>query len=254
MKTSKLRMFVKLYKKDIHDIKFESLIFIAAVALWNIFLYYKSISGWPYEMSLGLSTIAFGVAAFVPFIESFKLLQNEWKNNTLYLIMSLPVSGNIVLLSKLAVILTQYIIFGLFSGICFILLSLTTPMWGIMGEIISETIPNTHILVEISLVTLIGIIVVMIYTTVLVFFSSVVGKLVKKFSGLTTLLTFLAGGYIFSRITGLLTNSIADIYYVAPDLHSVATSNVLPILIPNLAVSILIFVVTSKIYEKRIEL
>jgi len=190
MKTSKWRMFRKLYLKDLQSVKMEMLIFIAAVAVWNIFLYYKSISGWEYEMSLGLSTIAFGIAAFTPFIQSFKLLQNEWKHNTVYMIMTLPISGNMFLLSKLAVIISQYIIFGLVSVIGFLLLSFTTP---------------------ICVLTCIGIIVGMIFATVLAFFSSVIGKLVKRFSGLTTLITFLVSGYIFARIIELLASGLDNI-------------------------------------------
>lgn len=261
MKTSKLRMFGKLYMKDIQDIKMESFIFLIAVAAWNIFLYLKYLSNWPYQVSIGLSTIAFGIAAFVPFIESFKLLRDEWKNNTVYLVMSLPVSGSLILLSKLTVILTQYVVFSLFSVACFVLLTYATPAWGFTWEVIRNTIADQTLPFKFASAFYITTVVGMLYTTALAFLSSVVGKSVRKFSFLTTVGTFLLGGYVFSKVTnsiamGLEKIGISGLFYSRPtDLQGIVVEGfpAAPV-IASLTIGTIIFVLAVRIYESVVEL
>jgi ABC-type transport system involved in multi-copper enzyme maturation permease subunit len=58
-----------------------------------------------------------GLVGFLPLLSSFKLLSREWSHNTVYLVMSLPVSGAMILGSKMMVLLTQYIVGTLLIGL-----------------------------------------------------------------------------------------------------------------------------------------
>lgn len=254
-------MFARLYLKDIQDIKMESAIFMISVAAWNIFLYMKYLSGWPYQLSVGQSLTAFGIAAFIPFIESFKLLWDEWKHNTVYLIMSLPVSGTMVLLSKLAVIITQYVALSLFSAVCFLLLAHATPAWEVMWSFIRSAITDQSLPLKFAALFYASTVAGMIYTAALAFLSSVVGKLAKKLSGLASLGTFLIAGYVCSRASDLISRGLEKIgvtglYYDHPDvLRDISISGfpAAPAL-SLLIVGAIVFILAVRVYESAVEL
>jgi len=261
MNTNKGRMFARLYLKDLQDIKMESAIFMVSIAIWNLFLYLKYLSNWPYELSLGFSAIAFGIAAFIPFVESFKLLWDEWKHNTVYLIMSLPVSGTMVLLSKLAVIVTQYMALSLFSTACFLLLAYATPAWEAGWSFIRSVITDQSLPIKFAMLFYASSVLGIMYTAALAFLSSVVGKLARKHSGLASFGTFLIAGYVCSKASDLISRGleklgVTGLYYNHPYVLRDATISGFPTapMLSLLIVGAAVFILAVRVYESAVEL
>ncbi|WP_054695186.1 hypothetical protein [Syntrophomonas palmitatica] len=107
MQVSAGRKFFALYRKEMRDILPE-IIVVAAIAIVLTAVVYINNPQMPQLVMLPL-LMAMGLTVFLPFVSSFKLLWREWNNNTIYLVMSLPVKGGAVLGSKLLALLSQYL-------------------------------------------------------------------------------------------------------------------------------------------------
>lgn len=110
MKISGGKKLFTLYKKDLTILKFETLLILGSIIVFNLFLYYKAKTSWPLDMSLGLSTLLLSFVPLFTFFRAFNFIKEEWKENTVYFMMSLPTSGNIIFLSKFLALLTQFFI------------------------------------------------------------------------------------------------------------------------------------------------
>lgn len=242
------RRFWALYKKDLRELAPEIVIIVAASILLNVYAYYKA------APLTGLSlTLTVGLAAFLPFISSFKL-SREWKNQTVYLMMSLPASGALILGAKLTALMTELVIGGLVAG--------TAGGLAIMaaypGEIrqLMAMIPNVYS--NLALMALFGLVNVMFFCCIS-FLAQVLGKLVRKYSGLLSFVSFIA-------ILILLTKGIEKIFTISfnyfdygrgfsaqlpfPDPSSYILYSSIIVAI----VSVLVFIAAALIYDRRLEL
>ncbi|HBQ26772.1 MAG TPA: hypothetical protein DD791_10305, partial [Syntrophomonas sp.] len=87
MQTSSLKKFFKLYSKEMRELRPEILVVLIATLVLNLFFYFKA-QELP-AMVIVPSMMMLGLAGFLPFISSFKLLGREWNSNTIYLLLSL---------------------------------------------------------------------------------------------------------------------------------------------------------------------
>lgn len=202
MQTSSLKKFFKLYAKEMRELRPEILIVLIATLVIDIFFYFKAqdlpvvIVG-PFMMILGL-------AALLPFISSFKLLGREWNSNTVYLLLSLPVKGGSILGSKLLALLSQYLIGTVVVSVGGIILAaLLFPEPG-LAETLRQAQAlgiDTRIQTMLSsglllfLMSLAG----MAYVICISFFSQLLGKLVRRFSGPATAIVFVATFWLMGK-------------------------------------------------------
>jgi hypothetical protein len=107
MQKNKWRMLGQLYLKDMHDLKAEIIVVLAITLLLDSFIYFSS--GYPRQLIILPVLMTIVLAAFIPLVSSFKMLHREWNDNTVYLVMSLPVSGYMIIGSKLLAIISQFL-------------------------------------------------------------------------------------------------------------------------------------------------
>jgi sensor histidine kinase YesM len=114
----------------------------------------------------------------------------------------------------------------------------------------------------------VGIIMFLSFAMVIItaFFSAVVGKLFRKFSGLITFIVFIATNYVSTKsiaeIMELITEGMSNPYIQKEMMvgGTVVFSQILPnsifmsIIILIIITSILLFLATTTIYDKKVEL
>lgn len=257
MRSSKTNMFGRLYTKDLHEILPEMIIVLVGVLLINAWYYLGSPE--PAPVVMGPLFLLLGLAGFLPIVSSFKLLSKEWSNNTVYLIMSLPVSGAMVMGAKMLALITQYLfgtaLVGL-SGYLFWVNGISQLLPGNPAAMLDKNPEIIQYLVAFYLASLVFIIFICCNS----FLSQVVGKLSRKFSNLITLVVFIVvltlPGKLFSWI-GIGHSYIGPssmIFRVGPDnsinvLRAINISSVTQLLL-----ALLIFIGAVILYDKKLEL
>ena len=108
MPTSTWQRFSALYGKEMRELRPEITIVLVSAAVICLTMYFRS--GNEREFLIVPLFLLMGLAAFLPFICSFKLLNREFSSNTIYFIMSLPVRGGMILSTKYLALLSQYLI------------------------------------------------------------------------------------------------------------------------------------------------
>ncbi len=251
MSTNKLRMFFALYTKDMRESMPEIVVVAAVAVILNGIFYLRVIRPQPVVDTNTLLLLiipvlmVMGLAVFLPLISSFKLLGREWSNNTVYFIMSLPVSGGMILGSKLLALLTQYVVGTLIAGMTGLVL-----VWDIMPELIRFISGQPHGFSVVWLFYLLSA-AFLIYLISISFFSQIVGRLSARFSGLITGLVFLLTLYIVGKIndftSSLNIRMFAD-WYTTP-IGSLLTANLMV-----LVTAAVIFTLAVVVYNKKVEL
>ena len=262
METSKGNMLYTLYKKDLKASRFELALIAGIILVINLYIFYKTTTGWPMQVGFGMN-MGGAIAIFIAiFIKAFMTVRNEWKENTVYLMMSLPVSGKMIFLSKLLSLLTQWIALEALVGLGAFLFfrGMMTPYdWGKLAAI---PFGFKMEIVKMMFLVLLGA----NQALILAFFSSVIGKLVNKFSGLITFGTFIGGNILISKISSMIINVVSK--YQLEDLGSrqinLSDGTAWVTIMPNslyiaialviTGVSVALFFGTAEIYDRRVEL
>jgi len=261
MQNSGVKKFFKLYAKEMWELRPEIFIVLAATLVLDIVFYFKGqehpvlVAG-PFMMILGL-------AVLLPFISSFKLLGREWNLNTVYLLFSLPVKGASILGSKLLALLSQYVINTLVVCVGGVILAfLLFPEPGLIASL--KDIQTMGIDTRISTLLLVGILSFlmsmagMAYVITISFFSQLLGKLVRRFSGPVTAIVFVATFWLMGKAMtpmwqklGEYSNMhISEYNFSVAALNQLIGMNTLIILFGTLVV----FIAAVLVYNHKIEL
>lgn len=239
MLAKSLSRFGALYKKQMREMAPEMIIIGGAAVLVSLVLYLKL--GSVRIAVLMAMMMVMGLACFLPIVSSFRLGQ-EWNNHTIYLMMSLPVGGGMILGSRLAALLTQYVFGTLIVGICGLLLA---------GELAPELYDNLDLILPyLDIVVLFYLCTVawIGYLISVSFFSQIIGKLVSRFSGLVTIVTFFATLWLSVKMMGLM---LGQRTIEAPDV----TAQIFWLLLGVITlVAAVIFALSTWVYNRRVEL
>ncbi len=103
-----MRAFGRLLWKDLEISRLPMLINGGAAVLWHVFLRTRLLMGWSPETVAVLSLLPM---AFLPlwFIwQTYQSLRVEWREDTVYTLLTLPVPGWKIVLSKLIALLIEY--------------------------------------------------------------------------------------------------------------------------------------------------
>ncbi|WP_338825607.1 hypothetical protein MHOCP_12240 [Moorella humiferrea] len=257
----------RLYRKELRDLRLESMVVLGLILLWNLFLYYKAgTATWPPGTHLVFSLMMLVITGFLPLIESFKIWGDEWKNNTVYLLLSLPVNGQQVVLAKLLAVLTQFILLSLAALLATGALFKATVLdayFVMINNEIWQLIRQYRLIL--AIITVNGIL-ELANVVLLAFLGSLLGQSVRKFSGWLAGAFFLAGMYV----SGKLATWLAKVLNYLPwptinirlplNFHSLsisASSGEMSIYAGTAAlllVTILLFITTVLFYNRRVEL
>ncbi|MDS1029796.1 hypothetical protein RDV78_04640 [Bacillota bacterium LX-D] len=257
MRNNKFKMAFALYKKDLHELLPE-IILVAVLAI--MIMLGLTIWGIGPVVILPL-VILCGLAYFLPVLDSFKMLFKEWSTNAIYLVLSLPVSGNMVFGVKLLALLTQFIIGILITGVtCFITLlfgmaetdTSWAQIWGIFGT-------DFNVYLKLSLLLFLLTVAVLTFLICLSFFSSILGKVIKKYSGVVTFASFI----IFWNLAGKVINYIFSFMGNSPNMHldlanlPVQNNLLLPlgeIALVYFLTALVFFIAATQVYQRKTEL
>jgi len=192
-----MKPFLRLLRKDLEACKLPILFNCGISIIWLLYLRYRFSITQSMEIVLGLMLVPL---VFIPFWilwQAYQSLRSEWRENTVYSLLLLPVPGWKILLSKWMALLIEttiiVVVFLITSLICFF-----EPIRNSFGEIL-RFMPTAWYIRN-------GL---LIYVSVLFLFSGwiiamqtafVVGKLVGRFSGLVALWTLLLISWLSDRV------------------------------------------------------
>lgn len=249
MSTSKLKMFSQLYTKDMRELVPEIVIVVAAAVILNGLFYFNMNRYTSFHPAVFIipTLMVLAVAAFLPFISSFKLVSREWSNNTVYLIMSLPVSGVMIMGAKLAALITQYIAGTLIA----VLMGLFLAREAIPD--IMKLISNYPDILNLAILFYLLSIAALLFLISMGFLSQITGKLSSRFSSLITFIVFLLTFYCMSKIINF---SIVKLKMITPadSLAILNNSSLTGELLILLLAATLVFTLAVVIYDRKIEL
>ncbi|MDD3271343.1 MAG: hypothetical protein WC109_04350 [Syntrophomonadaceae bacterium] len=261
MQTSSLKKFFKLYSKEMRELRPEILVVLIATMVLNLLFYFKA-QELP-AMIIVPSMMMLGLAGFLPFISSFKLLGREWNSNTIYLLLSLPVKGGSILGSKLLALLSQYLIgTAVVTAGGVILTFLLFPEPG-LAETLRQAQASgidTRLQTIISsgglfyLMSLVG----MAYVIAISFFSQLLGKLVTRFSGLVTAIVFIATFWLMGKLMTPIWQQVGNYSQLHMNQYNFSIAALNQLVGMNtlimLAGTIIVFIAAVLVYNHKIEL
>lgn len=250
-----------LYKNEISKLKKETILFVALSLLLNIFFLYKSYNGWSPQSAVGLNGFILPMTFFIPLILSeSKFITQEWKDNTIYLMMSLPIKSKDLFLVKFLAVITQYIVLSLSSafifGIQIIIFLKRTNLLNKNLELTKELFSTTSI-TSYGLLYILSIS-ILAYLVSIVFLSSITGKVFKKHSGIITFVLGFGMLMISGKAIGYLMNTVFSLIDISVDyINQAHIEFAYACLIGSIIIFLitaLIYFVTCKIYDKKVEL
>lgn len=179
-------------------------IFAAAVVLLDFFILYK-------RASLD-NEIIFALSLFLPFLlastiaigTGYNQLHVEWKTNSIYLLLSLPIRGWKVLAVKLAAVLSLLIVTLLWIVISFALILLRVN-WGELFEI-GDFLAALPTLLNMTINSFWLYVLMVMLLLVVIQFTFLCGQLVTKLKWLVMVGAFLGTLWLVLRISPLLSN------------------------------------------------
>lgn len=233
-------MYWALFKNEMHKLLPETMILVALTLAVYLIVYYKATV---HDTAYTAAVVLLGLTFLVPFLASFKVLSQEWSHQTIYLILSLPASGALVLGAKLAALSCQLLIGNLiafFFGCLLIAIRFPLPGPVTFG-------PGTQML----LATYLSFIVSTIFLICISFLSQIVGRLRHKLSKLITLVTFLVPLFLYSKLFFLI---ISEFNIMKFNPLSFQLWRPICYLLLEVLAAVVIFVIASMVYDNKLEL
>jgi hypothetical protein len=254
MSNSTLKRMVQLYRKDMHLVIPELLVVVVISLLLDVGIYIGT--DMRNAVLIGPAVLLLGLAGLLPLISSFKLFSHEWSHNSIYLLMSLPASGAMVMGSKLLAVITQYLAGTLVVGLgaALSVYHIIPPQAKVIPEF-QMVLNNPDTYLYLALFYLFTII-VMFFLFSASFFSQSVGRLRPKFSKLSTLAAFVAVIWLMQWGLDLIGINAWNWTVNERDMAAVWHNTILPALtsysISYLVAGIILFVGAVIIYDRRL--
>ncbi len=266
MQKGKAGMFKALYGKELREVRLEILLIAAITVFFTILVYLKTdgnVRG--FIMVPGMMTL--GLAIFIPVLTSFKLFSRDWRNNTVCLRMSLPVSGTILRGSKLLALVTQYL-----AGTLVVVFTVSAAVFISFPEI-WQLFTREPIFVQMALLMYLAGFTKILFIFCASFMSQVSGRVFSRGSGLITFVMFIALLILLTNVmpepnalsftgvidpTGTQGQVAADLSIFRQALNSAeyrqAVGYILMTSAIDLLASVLLFAGSVIIWERRVEL
>lgn len=192
--------FLNLYSKELKSSLNMAIVFTIINIGWYIFLFSRKWS-WNQELIFGLSFIPLAVLPFVYMLKGFLSIRKEWKEDTIFALLSLPVPGWHITVSKLSSAMTYCLIQSLISVAGIYLVS------NLYIHSLFLMVPST-IAKSFVVKFIIGIffahLVLIAFNYIVCQFSYIISRLFDRFIGLITGITFLISYWFISRVSNLL--------------------------------------------------
>lgn len=190
--------FLRLLRKDLETSRWSVGVFSGIMFGLMVYIRFKISSGkWPYQ-ALGFFFLVPAIIGPIWLLwQSFQTLRSEWREDTIYTLLTLPVSGWKILLAKLCAICLEYTVFVIVS-----LVGLLVLFPFILTEA-SEVVPSLGWLAWNGFLVYLVSLFFLISVVIFIQLAFVVGKMVGRFQTIISLwVLFLASWFvtILSRI------------------------------------------------------
>jgi len=196
-------MWRQQYKKELMANRAEALFLLGFYALWTVWLLSRA-GVWEPEAVIALYIAPLsGILPLWALWTSVQLYRQEWRENTSYLMLSLPVRAWKITSAKLAALLTGVLALCLLSGAGLWLLMVRTGLLAeLFGRNLFALVPLEW-LVRVSLLAfggmLAGLVVLALFTQLAYVFS----RLFTRFRGLVMLWTWALSFWLLIRVGDL---------------------------------------------------
>lgn len=183
----------------------------------------------------------------IPLICSFKIISQEFSHNTIYLLLSAPLSGSRVLGAKLAAILSQFLL-GMGIG----LVSALLVLW---PDLLNSglTLPDGWATIILAFVLLGFAFVLFLFCSS--FFGQMIARLFRRFHSVVSLIVFVLVIRLASKL------AVPGNELIMMNIHSGAwnldSSALITLYTPSLVfilAAIILFILSVLIYDNKIEL
>ena len=264
-------MFINLFKREVEKLQKGTIIFSSIIFLINLYTFYgvytaKNISeeGMVGELVavVALNGMFLGIGFFTSLIASSnKVFGSEWKNNTIYLTMSLPVSTEKKFLAKICAVVASYVTNSL---TIFILLAIELMMIINKNGRFNLLSPAYDLFTIDNLIACILLFIVSVgaylYVLNIVVLAETIGKLFKKYKAIISIVIGYFLMYFGIKIVGFFNSGwFVNIFhsgnYQMPKniLGAIWLGSIYEILIFTVLSSV-IWLITSKLYDRKIEI
>ncbi|NMB19980.1 MAG: hypothetical protein GX979_03880 [Firmicutes bacterium] len=194
-----MRRFLQLLKKDLQasllPVGFLSGI---TIILFGIVRLKMASSAWPMEASLAVIAIPLVFLPLWLLWQSFQTLRSEWREDTVYTLLVLPVPGWYVMTAKLLTIWIEYTV--LLAVIIIGTLTFFTPLvrFGM------QVVPGISWVLRNGILLYLGSLCALASVVIFVQLAFVVSKMVGRLQGLVALWTLILSGWLVDRLGVLL--------------------------------------------------
>jgi hypothetical protein len=205
-----MRSWVSLFKKEIKSMLFTILVSVLLVSAWEIYLITR-MDVWPLGLTFGLGFIPFAIFPLIMLVMGYQSFRQEWKNNTIYLLKSLPRKGYEIVSAKLASSSLVYIVLTLYTfGLhMFFHWDQFQMLMGQVPEQVANTFSTRMVVLSIVTYILFGIV-----PYILSQFSYLVSCFYSKFRWLVSIVVFGLSHYLLIRLSGF----VARLFNWLPDI------------------------------------
>ena len=253
-----MKTLIKLTWKELNGIRMITMMFAVLVVLWQLFLLTR-VGVWPQDNLPLLAAAPFFLIPVGVIIGMLYMFHMEWSTNTIYLLLSLPVRGWKVLMSKLLAALGIFVTLNLVTTISFWL----TFGRDFFDDLVrfQEGVP-TEWLAALAIKFICGYLLTMVVTIIMYQFAYLASRLVNRFNGLLLTVTLLVQIWLFVRVGGGLAPlfewvpdfTLRGWYHMGNDVVRVSNQviNSAPLVVIFL-LTCLVFTLSSWIYEREIE-
>lgn len=247
---------LKLIKYEIQTVWKDLLVVLAIIVLLNLALLTR-FNVWPNELVFGLSCLIYFGGLVAIFIGNIRMFTRDLKENTGYLLFTLPQSGYSILGEKLIVVLISLVLISI-AGMMFVVIS---------SSLVGIKLFNNFGFG--SFLQIIGDLYQYISLVVLIYFIIAITKMImkgKRLSGLVEVAIFAGFGFLSYQIEKLISQILpyrANIAGAAVNLqlsekvNNISYGNVsfnIANSVFEVIVTITLFVITAYILDKKIEL
>lgn len=194
-----MKRFFGLLKKDLEASRIPVAFLSGITLLIMLFVRYKISSGaWPLETAIAAIAIPTMFTPLWLMWQSFQALRSEWREDTVYTLLVLPVPGWQVMLAKLVSIWAEYTVLfvTIVAGGLIFFWSLLNPILTMLPSL-SWLLRNVFLLYLASVYALAGYV-------IFIQLAFVVGKMVGRFQGLVAIWTLVLANWIVGRLALLL--------------------------------------------------
>ncbi|HHY09253.1 MAG TPA: hypothetical protein GX528_01660 [Firmicutes bacterium] len=188
--------FLRLVRKDLEAIRWSTGIIMGAVLGLLVFLRFKLAAGWSEQLVSVWMTIPLMFLPFWLLWQSFQGLRTEWRDDTIYTLLSLPVPGWQVTLAKLTTVIVEYTLLA--GVIVFGNLILNPLVKGFAAEFPVMWLIRNGLLIYLTLLGHIAFFVVLIQL------AFVVSKMVGRVQALVALWALFLSLWLTTRVGELL--------------------------------------------------